>query len=80
MSENRREELNQGRGVNEGWEMSGSTLNIALDEETLEWLRKRMSEKGRVAGVGDVIRELVEENRRLREELKACRELLALMP
>jgi len=30
--------------------------------------------------MGGVIRELVEENKRLREELKACRELLALMP
>jgi regulator of replication initiation timing len=55
--------------------------NISLDEETLKYLLSRMVEKGKLHGLGDVIREIVEENKTLREqveklkaELKACAE------
>jgi hypothetical protein len=47
-----------------------------IDNEILDYLKMKLWERGKLYGLGDVIRELVEENKRLREELKACRELL----
>jgi CII-binding regulator of phage lambda lysogenization HflD len=44
--------------------------NISLDEETLKYLLSRMVEKKKLHGLGDVIREIVEENNALREQVE----------
>jgi hypothetical protein len=49
-------------------------IRITLDLGTLDWIREKLMEYGLIIGLGIVIRELAEENKRLREELKACRE------
>jgi len=50
------------------------TIRITLDLGTLDWVREKLIEYGLIIGMGIVIRELAEENKRLREELKACLE------
>jgi hypothetical protein len=55
-------------------------IHICIDEETLAWLRAKLKERNKTYGIGKIIRELIEENVKLKEELKACRELLDIFP
>ena len=48
------------------------TIGVSLDKEVFEYLASRLYEKGRLTGLGLVIAEIIEENKKLREELEKC--------